>query len=413
MKGIHLTITALLTAIVIGLAILIPRLGKETSPSGEKSIGQNLFPSLGPEEVSAISFRSQKEVNLDKSSGEWKVASLFNYPADYKKINTFISTVAELKGLQNIKAGKSQFARLGLDVGQENGEGTEINLLDASGKKLVTFIAGKEHSTKSPEDEALGEMGMANGRFVLIPEDGKVVVVDNTLGEASFSPTEWTDRDFISAKDLKTASLAEDGQVKWKLSRNDEKGKMAFENKPEGREEDSDKINSVSNCLSWIRFADIGNPSLAESETGLDKPAIFNAETFSGKNYEVSIGKQNGSNRYVKVKISFEAPPPPQDDEKAAQATDEEQKKKLDEEKKKKEQEYSEKVKKNREEAEEDQKKYGSWTYLIAETNIKPMLTAPEEFLKKVEEKKDGDDPTKKDTTGKANKKLETPIKTP
>ena len=230
--------------------------------------------------------------------------------------------------------------------------------------------------------------GWPDGRYLLLPNQQKdaVVVVDKTLDEIDQPAKDWINKDFISARDIMSASLVENGVQQWKLLRKKQGDAMTLESMPEKREIDTSKVSSVSNVLGSIRFAEVQSPSLQATDTGLDSPAVFKAETFSGKVYEFQIGKKKDSFRFAKVKVSFQTPP----EEEAEKPADETKKDEAAE--KKKEEEKAEKIRKAQEEAKAEQEKYSPWTYTFPESSVSPMLSKLEDLLKKVEEKKDEKD---------------------
>src|SRR5205823_805435 len=103
----------------------------------------------------------------------------------------------DLKTVQEVKAGPSQFARLELiEPGREKGAGTMLNLKDKDGKQLAALLLGKKFMKKS--DGQFGGMGeFPAGRYVTAPGGAKVSLVSDSLDDANPKPEAWLRRDFI------------------------------------------------------------------------------------------------------------------------------------------------------------------------------------------------------------------------
>ncbi len=386
MKPKQLVLTFVVTAVFLALVFFMISKEQSESSEKEKTIGQLLFKDLPVNEVVEIKIKGKNnpELRLLQKDETWNIASLYGYPADFNKIRDFISELAELKNTQNVEVGKSQLSRLGLDGRNGDGTGILVELLKKDGSVISSLILGKEHKKKS--DQGGGpETEFPDGRYLMTPGKDNVYLVDKTLNVADSPSKDWANRDFISAKDLRTASLLQDGAVKWKLYRNKKEEALSSESVPEGSEIDKEKASSISNALYAIRFASVADPALKPGDTGLDSPSVFKAETFSGKNYELMIGKESENSRYVKINVSFT---PPKDETSPAEEN------KLDdpkakEEKEKKAKQRAEEIKKYEGEARNEQELYGKWIYLIADSSLKPVLTSTEELFKKIGQKED------------------------
>ncbi|MEM4248408.1 MAG: DUF4340 domain-containing protein [Candidatus Nanoarchaeia archaeon] len=390
MKGKQIFLAIVITVALLALVFAMLKREEKVASANESSIGKELLKDLPVNDVQKIKIKGPKsgEVIITKGDEGWSVSSLFNYPADFAKVKEFITEIAELKNIQNIEVGKSNLSRLNLEINESSDSGTTVEFLGNNDKQIATLIVGKEHKKKTTgEEEAYGGMEYPDGRYILVQGKNDVHVVDKTLNKIENSSKDWLNKDFISAIDFKIASLEQEGQTKWTVYREKKEDPMKPDIPvPDEHEIDKDKMSSIANCLYTIRFANIADPNLPPSETGLDNPSIFRAETFNGKKYEISIGKQKDNARYVKVAVSYSTPKEEVPDEQAQSSSDDP---KAKEEKEKKEKERAEALKKAEEEAKSEQEKYGKWIYLIAEASLKAMLSSEKELFKKIEKKED------------------------
>lgn len=390
----HFLITVVITVILLIAVFTLKRRERNLITETENSIGRQLFGTLPLNRIKElqISKYNSPTINIVKEEDGWKVTNLYNYPADFSRISSFLLTIAELKNKQNLlvspaaageNAEKSQLARLELtSPANKTGAGVLVEIFEDNHSLLASFILGKEHFRKMVSRET-GIMEWPDGRYLLIPEKEQVVVIDKTMPEADSAPDEWLDKTFISADKLRAASLTINGpppRTEWRISRNTPRDNMSLENMPGDKELDENKISSIADCLIGFKFASIADTSLTLSETGLDKPSIFMAETSDGIKYELMIGKEKDSMRFVKIKVSQSDIPMPEapKDEK-------------EEDKNKREKEYAEKVETSVKKVKDEQEKFEKWIYLINNYSLKNILSEKKDLFKekKEEVKKD------------------------
>ncbi len=371
MKPKQLLITLIVAVLVLGLVFfLLDKDSKKLSAGGD-NIGSPILKDLPVNNIDSISVKKGESAlfSLSRSGDNWKVVSSYDYPADFAKIRNFISVLSELTVSQNVIADQSDLDRLGLGKSGD-GIGTFIEL-SGKGGKIASLLVGKQHLRKGTTQQDI-DSEWPDGRYVFVTGKNQAAVVGSPMAELDTPSSEWLDRDFISAKDMRVASLFQVEKGKWTLSRSDANGELAPSKIPEGKELDKNKMNMIANSLYTIRFADVANPALSLAETGIDKPSIFAAEMFSGKKYEVLIGAKKDTFRYVKVKVEFQPQPPVKKDENAKE-----------EDKAKEELKAKEAVEKAKKEVEVENAKFAKWTYLIPENSLAAMLSTPDDFYKK------------------------------
>src|SRR5205807_390577 len=144
------------------------------------------------------------ELNLVKKGEEWTVEERAGYPAAFEQVSDLIRKLWELKTVQEVKVGPSQFPRLELvEPGKEGAAGTVVELKDKDGKKLAALLLGKKFLKKSEGMPGESE-GFPAGRYV-VPLGGKrVSLVSETLESVATKPESWLKRDFVSIENPKS-----------------------------------------------------------------------------------------------------------------------------------------------------------------------------------------------------------------
>jgi hypothetical protein len=361
----QLIILIVLVVVVGGIGWhLFTRQNNSWTASNEK-MGEKLFPNLSVNDVAQIQIKqSSGELNLEKTNDLWRVKERGDYPANFQQISGFLLKAADLKIAQTEEIGPSQLGRLELlDPSKGDGSGTSLQLKDSGGKVLKSAILGKKHTRKSAQPQ-FGDGEFPDGRYILLPNDTKeVVLISDPLSDIEAKPENWLDKDFFKVEKVKSVSLVSTNATNsWKLSRtNESTGAWVLADTKPGEQLDENKISGVANSVSSPSFVDVV-VNAKPAETGLDKPTVVTFETFDGFTYTLNIGKNSGDNYYLTMKVDANLPKErvAGKDEKAEDKT------KLDKEFADNHKRLEEKLK--------NEKAFEKWTYLVAKWTIEPLL---------------------------------------
>jgi hypothetical protein len=315
---------------------------------------------------------SAAALNLAKNNGEWVVRERADYPANFEQVSRLLRKIWELKPVQQVKAGPSQFARLNLtQPGTGANCGTLVELKGNDEKRIAALLIGKTYFRKSQQNFDQGP-GFPAGRYVM-PEDGsnRVSLISDPLPDVTSKADRWLNRDFIKIEKPRTIALVTSIPEKnWKVVRDNNSSPWKFLDTKPGEEADPTKAAGLASSLAYINFADVLESTAQTDVTGLDKPSVLTIETFDGFAYSLRIGKLNGQNYPINVSVSANLV-----HERPAAANEKpEDKKKLDEE-------FQGKVK-TLEEKLTKEKKFETRTYLVAKSTIEQLLKNRSDLVK-------------------------------
>ena len=210
MKGKHLALLLLVT-LLIGYAWYSLQQGD--AASGRKSDGAGT--KVLDFDINAVERVTVKatgaELNLVKKGDDWAVQERADYAASYEQVSDLVRKLWELKTVQDVKVGPSQFSRLDLvEPTKEGPGGTVAELKDKEGKVLAALLLGKKYMKKS-DGMGMGmpgEMpGFAAGRYVAPLGSTKVSLVSETLENVDTKAEPWLKRDFFKIELPKTIQL--------------------------------------------------------------------------------------------------------------------------------------------------------------------------------------------------------------
>lgn len=364
MKGKQLAIVLVLLAVLGGVALFLNQRNTASwSSTSTRTTSKILDFPLN--DVSQITIQSAgTELNLIRKDGVWKVKERADYPANFDLISGLIRKIWELKAVQEVKVGPSQFGRLQLlDPGQDSNSGTLLDLKGEGGKRIAALLIGKKYLKQS--DGAPGpEGGIPSGRYArTVDNSHRVLLVAETLDEIDPKPEHWLGRDFIKVENPKSIALVGTGPaMNWKLVRDAAASPWKLADAKPGEELDSARASGLTSALSYPAVVDVMAPDAPVADTGLDKPAIATIETFDGFVYTVKIGKPVGENYPVLASVTATLPKErtPAPDEKP------EDKAKLDQEFQTKQAQLTEKLAK--------EQKLENRPYLIAKSTVEQFL---------------------------------------
>jgi hypothetical protein len=320
MKRKQIVVLVVLVAIAGGAGLILQKRNQSqwTESAAPESAKVLDFP---VNDVARVEIRSAKgEVHLEKKNGVWVVAEKADYPADFQRVSALIRQLWELRPVQQIKVGPSQFGRLELTEPGQGGNaqpaavshsdagaaGTVVDLKNKNDKTLAKIILGKRVMAKENGQEAVGRFpSMPMGRYVFAPgKGGNVSLVDQRL-EFDAQPQSWLKHDFIKIENTESISLTgQTGQKHWTLTRSDAKADWKLADAKQNEELGKAITGSFSALLTSLRFKDVLPPDAKPEELGLDKPEVLSIETFDRFNYTLKIGKLSGDSYPMSVSVT-------------------------------------------------------------------------------------------------------------
>ncbi|MDP2325364.1 MAG: DUF4340 domain-containing protein, partial [Gammaproteobacteria bacterium] len=328
-------------------------------------IGAKLLPAFNTTEVAHIRLQDAKaEVTLVRKDTSWRVRERSDYPANVQAIGDFLTKLSELKVVQSESVGESLLPRLDLAApGKDKGEGTGtlVEFKDAAGKTVSSLLLGKTILKKDPMNPLPNAQdGVPAGRYVMVAgAKDAVIVVSDPLETATARPGAWLVRHFFKPDRIKTLTVAGDGAMQWKITRDQEYGQWKFA--AGGGELNPGAAVAATNALGGLSFDDVLPDTLPKAA---GKPVTVTAETFDNLTYKLDISRrQTGADFVVNFSVSGE-PPKQRVPEKGEKAEDKER---LDKE-------FAQslgalQVRIAREKA------LSQWTYLVPAKALAPVLT--------------------------------------
>ena len=369
------TVIVLIVLIVIGVIIK----GSGTSPAiviGKEPMNDLPLSRIGSIVITKNSDQSKDTLTLKRADEQWVVVNRNGYPADPDRIEKFVREFKDMKVLRELTAGKNQLGRVGLldpDDASVN-SATRVTLLKSNGDMIRTFHLGKELSAPGSENQTSqqGFGGFPDRRFVMIDNKrSEIVVVDQTFSNASPSPSDWLNKDFLKVdkpNSIEVIYPGDESTNSWKITKSSDVAEWElFGNVPEGKVLDTG--STPTSPLSSPSFNDLATEA---EKSQLDKNATqIKIGTFDGLNYHVKIGQTaSGNDRIIQVKTTATFPKSriSGENEKA------EDKANLDKEWKEKQEELKEKLQK--------EAAFNKNVYRVSSYTVESILKKKSELLK-------------------------------
>ncbi len=378
MKIGQLLILIVICAIIGTAGWMVTKKGQRSWEGQGSIVGQELYPDFPLNDISNIIIKTKdKSVELRKDDDYWTVSSHHSYYADFVKIADFLKKINDLKLVQKIDLGPSDFGRLQLNApDQELDTGTEIEFLSSGNASLGKILLGKEHMKKA-EGSAPGPAGgWPDGRYIYQTKSKIVALVSETFSSISAESDQWLDKGFIKADKLKSVLVKKGENELWRVSRETENGTLELGGEIASDEEvDSSKISGIDGSLRYPSFNKVADPSLGDDIHGFTDGRQFIAETFNGFTYTISVGNKDTEENYpIRIAVDYTEPPattPPEDETEDAKATRE-----ADEAKKSAE---------AKEKFENESKRYTKWVYIVSSYSVDDMILDRSDLIEEKE----------------------------
>ncbi len=244
-------------------------------PVADARVGQPLVDRTVVEKAAKLRLTDQgKTVTLVRQpDATWKVATYHDFPADFSKLATFISSLTDAKLERLVTSSPPRIALLEF-------KDTKIDLLDAADQELWTVTLGKNPETGS-------------GRYVRYGAEAKAFLASLSAYLDTESKN-WANTELLALKVDDVAKIeipfAEGGPVT--VSRAKKEDPWTAEKTPDGQKLKTDKIASLLSSLSSIRFSDTNELTDANAVAAKASERLFKIETFDQKVLKVALGRK-------------------------------------------------------------------------------------------------------------------------
>jgi hypothetical protein len=302
----NITLKLIITAVILTVISFILILFQSYQLSSyNKSIGSNIFKDFNPDNIGSIRIIKPNEriIKLNKDqSGIWTIGNYFNYPADKTKISGLLTTLKEIKIIQNIKVDLPGFKYLKLlppDNSNKKYTGTEIKIYDKNSSLLYSAILGSIRYRQISLNKKI-----PIGRFIYIPKTKDVIFNDELLSEAELPAKDWMNKEFAKITNIESITLTKNSKELWQLTKATKNSPFLFTKSKKNKEINYDAIEKLVNSLNNFQFNSIASPKLDSIDTGILNGYIVTVVTFSNFQYNIYIGKKVNNYRYVKLKIT-------------------------------------------------------------------------------------------------------------
>ena len=288
-------ILVLLLVVLGGGALYYQYQERTRRPDNVGTLGRTLFKDLKAADITAIRIVEPKEtLTVRRKDERWVIAERGDFPADLAKVREFVLKVIGLKVGQSEALGEKDRARLNLDA-----SGTRVEFLNAEGKPLGSFLAGRKYFKREVENP---DKAIPDGRWVALPgEAGTAFLVGDPLAQATVRTAEWVDRSSFQVEKVKTLQVRYPGGEGWRIERAADNAEWKLDGAKPGEKLDTARANAASYSLQLLEVADVAPK---DADTGLDKPITIDATTLEGASYAIKVGKLAGDNYYVTFSAS-------------------------------------------------------------------------------------------------------------
>ncbi|MBP9222777.1 MAG: DUF4340 domain-containing protein [Verrucomicrobiales bacterium] len=312
--GTKTLIRLLVALVVIGvIAAILHFLGSggavsEVSSSTDKP---KIFMDFPINDVSKVVIRKKEgSVTLAKGETSWEVSEREGYPATTDPVIQLLRKVWDLKIVQPITIGRSQYGRLGLVAPEETAEGEEsatiVLFQDKEGKDLASLWLGKVYQRSEGRPDPFGG-GMATtdaGRYVKKGDSNSVYLVGDTFADVKIEAAEWIDKGFFKVEKIKSLELVTNEKANdWKLERKSETDPFVLVGATPNEKLDQNKLSSMQSAFSNAQMEDVYTG--AEAKEQKTDVSLFKVVTFDGFRYEIAVGAKTDLNEMpLSLKVS-------------------------------------------------------------------------------------------------------------
>lgn len=265
---------ALALLIAIGLIQHVGSKKQTPKTGGDATLFQGLeLNAIDSVEVS----QDSNSVQLMKKDGQWVVKSLYDYPANFRKLADALRAASE------VKLGRPQ-RTANVDATEYGFDHAKSIVMNSGGKEAVKIEVGAQR-------EASESAGWARQHF--IRKDGKdpIYLVDYDFRPFNTDSDQWIDTELlnISPSDIVSVSVGD-------VALHSVSNTWTLADLNEATEEfQTTEANRLRSALQYLNCSSIADPALE-----LTNAIVYTAST-SNKTYTVSVGAKTDDGRLVQL----------------------------------------------------------------------------------------------------------------
>lgn len=213
--------------------------------------GKLMFPDLAAhlQEAARIDVSHQgKTLVIEKHGDTWGLQDRGGYPVQVSKLRGMLTALTELRLVEPRTSDPAEFSRLGLeDPNQKDATSNLLNVLDASGKSIVSLIVGHRR--------VLTQGNVPEQVYVRRPDDNHTWLAEGSL-QVDTDPQLWLDRNIMNIDHTRIVSVAvTNGDQKLEFARDDQK--LALKSPTDHPPLDEYKLDDLDRGLELLTFQDV------------------------------------------------------------------------------------------------------------------------------------------------------------
>ena len=270
LKTLLIAIAALAVLSIIVAIVRRP----SAPPSADSRVNQPLVDTAVIEKAAKLRLTDAgKTVELVRQSdGTWRVPSYHDFPADFGKLSGLVKNLTDARLQRLVTSNPERIERLDF-------KDTKIELLDEAGNELWSVT--------------LGKTAEGGGRFVRFGSEQKAYLASLSAW-LDTEPKNWADSTLVNAKPEEIAKIEipfSEGEPVT-LTRTKKDDPWTSEQIPTGQSIDADKVSSLLNSLSNLRFTetlDLTDSKVTEANAHTRSLTLT---TFEGKTLSFAFARK-------------------------------------------------------------------------------------------------------------------------
>mgnify|MGYP001827218859 CR=1 FL=1 len=284
-------------ALVVTLAVVRARLSDSPEASTKFSRGDQLAADLDPNQIQKVVISgADNTTTLVKGADKWTVAERQDYSADLPRLGRAVDELLNIEAVQAYEAGPKYDPRFGMNKESEAAadHGLHLDFLGEGGESLLKVSLGKESSEPPQTSDPMAMMNRPQpGRYLRVSTDPEsIYVITGSLRDFEANPAAWLNKDFLKVSKIKSITLrAPDDKdfEPWTVMRENATDALSLEGLGDNEELQTSAVNPLGNLFANLRFSDVVEAGLLESDGDKANARQAIITTFEGFTYTLNL----------------------------------------------------------------------------------------------------------------------------
>ena len=281
--------------------------------------GSVIFPDFPVNDIAKVTLSDPSgSLTIEKKENSWIVPACHGYHADFNRLSALLCQVMDLKVGQKHRVREASLGKMKLlgpdDKGStSNQQGTVLSFFSKGGACAAMVIVGTDQAGADEPTDPYSRGREPGSQFIRVPSRGSDVIGIKEPFDLDKTPENWIERTICNVpnSEIRSVTVTSPDASSYSLSRTNQQMQFDLPGLCATQQVKASDVGGLGSALSSLTINEVVAPSIAATNTALDKPWKLVLRAFDGRIYTLTVSDTNQPKVYLKLAAAYEKPAEP------------------------------------------------------------------------------------------------------